>query len=210
MLKSHIAAWMTAPAIVIAAGLAMAQTNPTPSGETGAGTMNKAPEAQGGAEATKGAGNIQYITQNRPDLWRASKLQGVNVYNEQDEHIGDIDEVLVDRNGKAEAVVIGVGGFLGIGERDVAVPFNALRWAMNDRDNVASRDGNDQNASRQARNGEAGGNATTATQTQDGTATTADNRADGNNRYRDYPARAILPGATKDQLEKAPEFRYAG
>ena len=53
--------------------------------------------------------------------WRASKLMGLNVYNEANEKLGDINELLVDKSGKIEAVVIGVGGFLGMGEHDIAV-----------------------------------------------------------------------------------------
>src|SRR5579871_4981264 len=47
------------------------------------------------------------------DEWRASKLIGLNVYNEQNEKLGDISELLIDKSGKVEGVVIGVGGFLG-------------------------------------------------------------------------------------------------
>src|SRR6476620_6621932 len=56
----------------------------------------------------------KFITQEKPDQWRASKLVGVNVYNQNNDKIGDISEVIVDKSGKADAVVIGVGGFLGI------------------------------------------------------------------------------------------------
>jgi hypothetical protein len=46
--------------------------------------------------------------------WRASKLMGLNVYNEANEKLGDVNELLVDKSGKISAVVIGIG-FLGIG-----------------------------------------------------------------------------------------------
>jgi sporulation protein YlmC with PRC-barrel domain len=49
-----------------------------------------------------------------------------NVYDPSDNKIGQIMDVLVDHEGKAEALIIGVGGFLGMGEKDVAVPFNAV------------------------------------------------------------------------------------
>src|SRR6185436_427320 len=42
--------------------------------------------------------------------------------------IGEIMDVLVDQSGKATALIIGVGGFLGAGEKDVAVPFNAVQF----------------------------------------------------------------------------------
>jgi sporulation protein YlmC with PRC-barrel domain len=50
-----------------------------------------------------------------------------NVYDPSDSKIGEIMDVLVDREGKATALIIGVGGFLGMGEKDVAVPFNAVQ-----------------------------------------------------------------------------------
>jgi hypothetical protein len=51
----------------------------------------------------------------------------LNVYNQNNETIGDISELIVDNSGKIQAVVVGVGGFLGIGERDVAIPFEQIR-----------------------------------------------------------------------------------
>ena len=60
--------------------------------------------------------------------WRASKLDGLDVYNPNNDKIGDISELIVDRGGKVEAVVIGVGGFLGMGEHLVAVPFEKVQW----------------------------------------------------------------------------------
>jgi sporulation protein YlmC with PRC-barrel domain len=60
--------------------------------------------------------------------WRASKLVGVNVYNEGNEKVGDINDVILDRTGKVATLIIGVGGFLGMGEHYVAVGFDKLRW----------------------------------------------------------------------------------
>src|SRR3978361_501900 len=67
-------------------------------------------------------------TMHRDGEWRASKLAGVNVYNEANEKIGDISDVILDKSGKAEKVVLGVGGFLGMGEHLVAVPFDKIKW----------------------------------------------------------------------------------
>jgi sporulation protein YlmC with PRC-barrel domain len=55
-----------------------------------------------------------------------------NVYDPSDNKIGEIADVLIDREGKITAFIIGVGGFLGIGEKDVAVPFNAVRVTTKD------------------------------------------------------------------------------
>lgn len=49
------------------------------------------------------------------------------VYTPKEEKIGDINDVLVDKSGKVTAFIVGVGGFLGVGERDVAVPFSAVK-----------------------------------------------------------------------------------
>ena len=61
---------------------------------------------------------------------RASKLIGTTVKNDADESIGSINEIVLGKDGKVAAVVIGVGGFLGMGEREVAVNFDALRVAQ--------------------------------------------------------------------------------
>jgi sporulation protein YlmC with PRC-barrel domain len=50
-----------------------------------------------------------------------------NVYDPSDAKIGEISDVLVDKDGKIEAFIVSVGGFLGVGEKDVAVPFSAVR-----------------------------------------------------------------------------------
>jgi PRC-barrel domain len=55
-----------------------------------------------------------------------------NVYDPGDNKIGEIMDVLVDREGKATALIIGVGGFLGMGEKDVAAPFNAVHAMTKD------------------------------------------------------------------------------
>src|SRR5215210_6681578 len=97
MLKFKLAAGLAAAALMTSA--AVAQTTPSqPAGQSAA------------------AG--QLMTQMSPNMMRGSKLMGVDVYGSDNQKIGDIDEVLVDRQGKIHAVVVGVGGFLGIGAKD--------------------------------------------------------------------------------------------
>ena len=50
-----------------------------------------------------------------------------NVYDPNENKVGDIKDVLVDKSGKVVALIVGVGGFLGAGEKDVAVAFNAVK-----------------------------------------------------------------------------------
>ncbi len=58
--------------------------------------------------------------------WRASKLIGASVVGPDNKSIGDINELLIAEDGSVDAVVVGVGGFLGIGEKNVAIPFDSL------------------------------------------------------------------------------------
>ena len=60
--------------------------------------------------------------------WRASKVVGLNVYNDKNESLGSINDLLTDKSGNIKAVVIGVGGFLGVGEHLVAVPFDKIKF----------------------------------------------------------------------------------
>ena len=58
--------------------------------------------------------------------WRASKLIGASVYNDQDQRIGKIEDMIVSPDGKISVAVIDVGGFLGIGKHRVAVPVDGF------------------------------------------------------------------------------------
>src|SRR3954449_1921641 len=60
--------------------------------------------------------------------WRSSKLVGLNVYNDSNESLGSINDLLTDKSGNVKAVVIGVGGFLGVGEHLVAVAFDKVKF----------------------------------------------------------------------------------
>jgi sporulation protein YlmC with PRC-barrel domain len=78
-----------------------------------------------------------WATQLQPDQWRASDLEGLTIYSSNNgDKIGDISELIFDNSGKVQAVVIGVGGYLGIGERDVAVPFDQIRFVNEPRVNT--------------------------------------------------------------------------
>ena len=60
--------------------------------------------------------------------WRASKVAGLSVYNDKNESVGSINDLLMDKSGNIKAVVIGVGGFLGVGEHLVAVAFDKVKF----------------------------------------------------------------------------------
>lgn len=67
--------------------------------------------------------------QSAAGLWRSTKMHGINVYNDQNQKIGDIDDVLMDKDGKAKLAVLSVGGFLGMGDHKVAVNFTDLKFS---------------------------------------------------------------------------------
>ncbi len=67
-----------------------------------------------------------YLTEQTPDQISANTYIGQSVYNSADESIGTINDLIMEKDGGVAAAVIGVGGFLGIGEKWVAVPFNNI------------------------------------------------------------------------------------
>ena len=68
------------------------------------------------------------VQEQSANEWRASKVIGLYVYNDANERLGSINEVLMDSSGKINKAVIGVGGFLGIGESNIAVNFDQLKF----------------------------------------------------------------------------------
>lgn len=125
----------------------------------------------------------QTETASATGLWQGSKLIGLNVYNAQNEKIGSIKELMLNKNGSLDSAVIAVGGFLGVGERDVAVKFSDLKWS-------------DQPASSTTGAGGAGLEGLSGAKTNANA-----------NKTRNYPDHAIY-GASKDQLNAMPEFDY--
>ena len=107
---------MTTAAAALVVGSAVAQA-PAPDSP-------KAPPAQKTQPMPPAAGakdSKQFVTQQASDQWLATKFKGTDVIGSNNEKIGDVNDILFDRNGKVMAYVIGVGGFLGIGSKDVAL-----------------------------------------------------------------------------------------
>ena len=77
------------------------------------------------AEAPKA---IQFVTEQPASEWRARLFVGAAVQNSQGETVGDVNDLVFDRSGRISTVVLGVGGFLGMGEKNVAVPYGALSF----------------------------------------------------------------------------------
>jgi sporulation protein YlmC with PRC-barrel domain len=87
-------------------------------------SISTAPLAQQPAPTTAGPTEI-FLRQ--PAGTTVTNFYKQNVYDPSDNKIGGVDDILIDKEGRVTAVIIGVGGFLGMGEKDVAVPFSSVR-----------------------------------------------------------------------------------
>jgi sporulation protein YlmC with PRC-barrel domain len=178
MLAKYAIAGLAGSALL--ASVAFAQSPSTPSEST---KMAPAAASDGSTSPSSFTGN-----------WRASKVVGLSVYNDKNESLGSINDLLTDKSGKIVAVVIGVGGFLGVGEHLVAIPFEKVKFV------------NEPIAYTGAANAPANAPARPGSTTTTGAATTAPAAASKPNPW--YPDHAVF-NATKDELKAMPEFKYS-
>src|SRR3954449_2139987 len=108
MIRKYVTAGLMGTALLATAAFAQTPTATTD-------RANMAPAAASDSTSFQGT-------------WRASKLVGLNVYNDNNESLGSINDLLTDKSGNIKAVVIGVGGFLGVGEHLVAVPMDKIKF----------------------------------------------------------------------------------
>lgn len=175
------------------------------------------------------------VTQETPDQWRASKLAGVAIYGPNNQSVGKISDVIMSKDGKAQYVIIGVGGFLGIGEKDVAVPYDQVKFSDQPMtppanpvitNNMAAPAANNTMASAPgtgASNAAGGGIApaspvglgtpadtlgTPSVPPMTGAMGTAQGTAGGMARSTAYPDHGMID-MTADQLKAAPTFKFA-
>jgi len=179
MLKKYAVAGVAASALLASAAFAQSPSATTDSATTDRATT-AAPLAPSDASLLKGS-------------WRTSKLLGLNVYNDSNESLGSINDLLTDKSGDIKAVVIGVGGFLGVGEHLVAVPLDKVKFV-------------DEPIAYTGAAGTPATGARPSSTTTTGAATTAPAAAPKKNPW--YPDHAVF-SATKDQLKAMPEFKYA-
>ena len=179
-----ITKYMTA-GVVGAALLATAAFAQAPTATTDRATM--APAAASDSASFQGS-------------WRASKLVGLNVYNDNNESLGSINDLLTDKNGNIKAVVVGVGGFLGVGEHLVAVPLDKIKFVDKPVAYAASASA-PKTATNTSPSSTLPPNSTTT-----GAANTAPAVVSKPNPW--YPDHAVL-SATKDQLKAMPQFKYS-
>ncbi|MDB5655411.1 MAG: photosystem reaction center subunit [Tardiphaga sp.] len=129
--------------------------------------------------------------------WRASKVVGLNVYNDSNESLGSINDLLTDKSGNIKAVVVGVGGFLGVGEHLVAVPFDKVKFSNDPVVTTSASSGSSSSS---------GMKPITSTGGTVGSAPAAPVTTSKPNPW--YPDHAVL-SATKDELKGMTEFKYS-
>lgn len=130
--------------------------------------------------------------------WRASKVVGLRVYNDNSENVGSINDLIMDKSGNLKAAVISVGGFLGVGSRLVAIPFEKVKFSS---EPVAYTG---------ASNAPNAGSRPTPSTTTTGSAANDKGSPSASTSKPNpwYPDHAVL-NASKDDLKKMPEFKYS-
>lgn len=120
--KSAMLAAASAVALMTAPALAAGDKS---AGDPRAGAQTESQtQMQGGAQ-TQGEAQVRGNAQSGTRI-RADDLLDKNIQNAQGESIGDIDSVIIDEKGEVAAVIVAVGGFLGMGEHNVAIDWNDL------------------------------------------------------------------------------------
>jgi sporulation protein YlmC with PRC-barrel domain len=102
-----------------------------PPASSATSTEMKSPAAS--ASTTPAAPEAKFVNSQRQDQYLASKFKGTDVIGSDDKKIGDVSDMLFDKDGKIEAYVVGVGGFLGIGSKDVALAPAAFQVVPGDK-----------------------------------------------------------------------------
>jgi hypothetical protein len=185
MLAKHFAASLVATALL--STTALAQTPPA--------TKDTAPAAQSSSTPRAETPARPEQTQSANE-WRSSKVVGLYVYNDANERLGSINELLMDSSGKVAKAVIGVGGFLGIGESNIAVNFDQLKF-VNEPMRTSST-----TTTPPAGGTSSGTVGTTSTTTTTTTPATTASKPSIN------PDHAKL-SMTKEQLKDLPQFKFA-
>lgn len=125
-MRREIFAAASVLALMTGAAFAQSSTSPgTGNPATGGPTateMNQTGQAQSGKSQSGLTGG---------QLASAEHLLGKNVYGKDNEKVGEVEDIILDTNGQAKQIVISSGGFLGIGEKQVAVDYSQANWDQN-------------------------------------------------------------------------------
>ena len=123
-------------ALMLSGAFAQTPNSPNPSSAPPAATKSMPPAASksdqakpaksdqakpmNAAEAEPAGGEAKIVMSQKPDQWLASNFKGTDVLGSDGKKIGDVSDILFDKNGKILAYVVSTGGFLGMGAKEVA------------------------------------------------------------------------------------------
>jgi hypothetical protein len=127
---------------LIAGAIAQSQTPTTPAPTE----QLTAPKDQSTAKDSASASESKFVPSQNADQWVFTKFKGSDVVGPDNASIGSISDLLFDKTGKITGVVVGVGGFLGIGAKNVAIDmsaFNVMPADTGNRDNAPTGSSND-------------------------------------------------------------------
>jgi sporulation protein YlmC with PRC-barrel domain len=91
------------------------------------------PAAQSMPAPAPSGNKAAMVTSQKPDQWMASSFKGTDVLGSDDKKIGDISDILFSKDGKIDAFVVSVGGFLGMGAKEVAMAPSAFQVVAGDK-----------------------------------------------------------------------------
>ena len=110
-------------ALMLSGAYAQAPNGPSAAPPADKSTAAPATTGQGSDQA---GGMADFVMSQKPDQWLASSFKGTDVLGPDNQKIGDVTDILFDKSGKIEAYVVSVGGFLGMGSKDVALAPNSF------------------------------------------------------------------------------------
>lgn len=162
---------------------------------------DKSGDKSGAAQASD---SLEFVASQEEKDWLIADLIGRSVENSQGESLGDVSNVVMAENGEIRSVIIGVGGFLGIGAKHIAVPFEALSFKETAKESAGA------------------GSTNLASSRQPGDVRVTPNPAQPGATAQRRPASpaekavqrqrniVLVLDATKEQLASAPAFKYLG
>jgi hypothetical protein len=128
--------------LIISGAIAQSQTPTTPAPTE----QSAAPKDQSTVKDSTATSEAKFVPSQNADQWVFTKFKGSDVVGPDNASIGSVSDLLFDRTGKIVGVVVGVGGFLGIGTKNVAIDlsaFNVMPADTGNKDNASAGNAND-------------------------------------------------------------------
>lgn len=121
-MTKHLMVGAAVGALMVTGALAQAPSAPSRPGSTPPAASTPSQPAPGAASTSQAGGEkADFVMSQKPDQLLATKFKGTDVVGADNKKIGDVSDILFDKTGKIEAYVVAVGGFLGMGAKEIAL-----------------------------------------------------------------------------------------